>query len=77
MSDTKQFMSVAEQLREEGYKEGYEEGLKEEIKKNREEGKREKQFEIAKKMLQSGMEDSQVIAFTGITADDIKQIKNP
>ena len=62
-------ISVAEQLREEGRREGRKEGRKE--------GKREKQFEIAKKMLQSGMEDSQVITFTGITADDIKQIKNP
>src|SRR5699024_4577972 len=75
MSDTKQFMSVAEQLREEGYKEGYKEGLKEEIKENREEGKRKKKFEVAIEMLRAGMVDSQVIAFTGVTVNDIKRIK--
>jgi len=52
-------MSVAEQLRKEG----------------RKEGKRINRLEIAKKMLQSGMEDSQVIAFTGVSAEDVKQIK--
>jgi len=56
-------MSVAEQLREEGRREG------------RKEGRKEEQFEIAKKMLQSGMKDSQIIAFTGITADDVAKIK--
>jgi len=60
-------ISVAEQLREEGRREGRKEGRKE--------GKREKQFEIAKRMLQSGMDDSQIIAFTGITADDVAKIK--
>jgi len=41
----------------------------------RKEGERIKQFEIAKNMLQSGMDDSQVIAFTRVTKKDIKQMK--
>ena len=53
--------------REEGRMEGREEG--------REEGRNQRSFEIAKKMLLGGMDEATVMEMTGLTKEDINQIK--
>lgn len=60
-------MSVAEELRKEGKMEGIIEGRKE--------GKKEGKIEVAKNMLQSGMDAEQIINLTGLSKDILEQIK--
>ena len=48
------------------------EGAREE---GREEGRNQRSFEIAKKMLLGGMDEATVMEMTGLTKEDINQIK--
>ena len=55
--------------REEGHKEGKEEGLKE----GRAEGARQKSFDIAKRMLENGIDIETISALTGLTEKEISE----
>ena len=53
--------------REEGHKEGKEEGLKEGAKKN--------SFDIAKRMLEKGINIETISELTGLTAEEVSMLK--
>ena len=67
----------------EGIAEGKEIGMKEGMEKGREEGRAEgraegmslRSLEIARKMLAKGMDEASVMDMTGLTAEEIKQMK--
>lgn len=79
----KRLMSVAEELRKEGKMEGKMEGIIEGRKEGKIEGKKEGKIEgmkegkieVAKNMLKSGIDEEQIVNFTGLTKDTLKQIK--
>ena len=64
--------------REEGHKVGKEEGLqegKEEgIKEGREEGAKKKSFDIAKRMLEKGIDVETISELTGLTEKEISEL---
>ena len=60
-----------EKGRAEGKAEGKAEGMEEGIEK----GMNQRSLEIAKKMLANGMDDASVMDMTGLTAEEIKQLK--
>ena len=64
-------ISVLQGAREEGYAEGYAEAYA----KAYVEGRNQRSFEIAKKMLLGGMDEATVMEMTGLTKEDINQIK--
>ncbi len=57
--------------REEGRKEGKEEGFKE----GRAEGARQKSFDIAKRMLENGIDLETISELTGLTAEEVSRLK--
>ena len=65
--------------REEGHKVGKEEGLKEGkeegIKEGREEGAKKNSFDIAKRMLEKGIDIETISELTGLTAEEISRLK--
>ena len=58
----------------EGIKEGKKEGIKEGKKEGLEIGEKNKAIEIAKKMLDSGMDKQEIIKYTGITEEELKDL---
>ena len=64
--------------REEGHKVGKEEGLKEGkeegIKEGREEGAKKKSFDIAKRMLEKGIDVETISELTGLTEKEISEL---
>ena len=54
--------------REEGHKEGKEEGLKE--------GAKQKSFDIAKRMLEKGIDIETISELTGLTAEEVSMLKD-
>ena len=67
-----------EEGREEGHKVGKEEGLKEGkeegIKEGREEGAKRKSFDIAKRMLEKGIDVETILELTGLTEKEISEL---
>ena len=67
-----------EEGREEGHKVGKEEGLKEGkeegIKEGREEGARQKSLDIAKRMLEKGIDIETISELTGLTEKEISEL---
>ena len=61
--------------KEEGLAEGMEKGLAEGMKKGMEKGMNKRSLEIARKMLAQGMDEAMVMDMTGLTAEEIKQMK--
>ena len=58
--------------REEGHKVGKEEGLKE----GREEGAKQKSCDIAKRMLEKGIDIETISELTGLTAEEVSMLKD-
>ena len=56
---------------EKGMKHGMEKGMKQ----GKEEGMNQRSLEIARKMLAKGMDETTVMDMTGLTAEEIKQMK--
>ena len=50
-------------------------GLKKGMEKGMEKGKNEKALEIARKMLSKGMEDATIMEVTGLTREQLMQLK--
>ncbi|CAI1962976.1 Putative transposase, YhgA-like [Serratia quinivorans] len=65
-------MTIAEKLREEGRQKGHMEGWQE----GRQEGEHEAAIKIACAMLDSGLDRDSVMKMTGLTADDLAQIRH-
>ena len=64
-----------EEGKKKGLEEGREEGKKEGKKEGREEGKKQKQIEIAKELLKENMTVNKIEKITGLSIEEIKQIK--
>ena len=58
--------------KEEGLKEGKEEGIKEGLK----EGAKKKSFDIAKRMLEKGINIETISELTGLTAEEVSMLKD-
>ena len=72
-------VSVERTLIDDSYQKGKEEGMEKGLEKGRAEGKEEgmnqRSLEIARKMLTQGMDEAMVMDMTGLTAEEIKQMK--
>ena len=66
--------------REEGHKVGKEEGLKEGKEEGKEEGRAEgakkNSFDIAKRMLEKGIDIETISELTGLTAEEVSMLKD-
>lgn len=69
-------MTIAEKLRLEGERRGLKRGLQLGEEKGRQEGEREAALKIARAMLASGLDRDSVVKMTGLTADDLAQIRH-
>ena len=70
--DIKNSIDTAKQ---EGKQEGLAEGMELGMKKGMEKGKNERSLEIAKTMLADGMEDATIMEITGLTREQLMQLK--
>ena len=72
-------VSVERTLIDDSYQKGKEEGMEKGLEKGRAEGKEEgmnqRSLEIARKMLAQDMDEAMVMDMTGLTAEEIKQMK--
>ena len=72
-------VSVERTLLDDRYQKGMEEGMEkgraEGIAEGIEEGMSQRSLEIARKMLAQGMDEAMVMDMTGLTAEEIKQLK--
>ena len=66
------FMTIAQQLEQIGIEKGIQLGEQRGIEKGRNEGKRE----VARTMLQNGLDHNTIIKMTGLTADELAQIRH-
>ncbi|WP_409519758.1 hypothetical protein [Pantoea brenneri] len=69
-------MTIAQQLEQKGREEGLELGEQRGIEKGRTEGEREATLKIARTMLQNGLDRITVMKMTGLTEDDLAQIRH-
>ena len=65
-------MTIAQQLEQKGIEKGIQLGEQRGIEKGRNEGK----LEVARTMLQNGIDRNTVIKMTGLTEDDLAQIRH-
>ncbi len=70
--DIKNSIDTAKQ---EGLAEGMELGLKKGMEKGMEKGMNKKALDIARKMLSKGMEDATIMEITGLTQEQLIQLK--
>lgn len=73
-------MTIAQQLEQKGIEKGRAEGLQlgeqRGIEKGRSEGEREATLKIARTMLQNSIDRNTVMKMTGLTEDDLAQIRH-
>ena len=68
-------MTTAIKLREEGKREGIQEGKREGIQEGKREGFKRKAIEDAKNMLIDGITIEKAAQYTGLTLDEVKNLK--
>ena len=68
-------VSVERTLIDDSYQKGKEEGMEKGRAEGKEEGMNQRSLEIARKMLAQGMDEAMVMDMTGLTAEEIKQMK--
>ena len=68
-------VSVERTLIDDSYQKGKEEGMEKGRAEGKEEGMSQRSLEIARKMLAKGMDEATVMDMTGLTAEEIKQMK--
>lgn len=59
----------------EGIAEGMEKGMKQGMEKGMKQGMEQRSFEIARKMLAKGMDAASVMEITGLSAEQMQQLK--
>ena len=64
-----------EEGREEGHKKGHKEGKEEGLNEGRAEGAKQKSFDIAKSMLEKGIDIETISELTGLTAEEVSRLK--
>ena len=60
---------------EEGHKKGHEEGKEEGLKEGRAEGVKQNSFDIAKRMLEKGIDIETISELTGLTAEEVSSLR--
>ncbi|EHN2574881.1 Rpn family recombination-promoting nuclease/putative transposase, partial [Salmonella enterica] len=68
--------TIAQQLEQKGIEKGIQLGEQRGIEKGRSEGEREATLKIARTMLQNGIDRNTVMKMTGLTEDDLAQIRH-
>lgn len=63
-------------IRDYGYKEGWQNGLKDGLEQGIEQGQKNKQIEIAKRLLDKKMEISTISEITGLTIQQIEKLND-
>lgn len=75
-----ELMTIAQQLEQKGIEKGIEKGIQlgeqRGIEKGRHEGKLEGKLEVARTMLQNGLDRTTVMKMTGLSEDDLAQIRH-
>ena len=71
-----ELMTIAQQLEQKGIEKGIQLGEQRGIEKGRHEGKLEGKLEVARTMLANGLDRDAVMKMTGLTADDLAQIRH-
>ncbi|EIG9090095.1 Rpn family recombination-promoting nuclease/putative transposase [Serratia marcescens] len=71
-----ELMTIAQQLEQKGIEKGIQLGEQRGIEKGRNEGKLEGKLEVARTMLANGLDRDAVMKMTGLTADDLAQIRH-
>ena len=66
---------VEKTLQYDSYQQGMEKGMEKGMKQGLEKGMKNGKIEIARKMLAKGMDEATVMDMTGLTAEEIKQMK--
>ena len=69
-------MTIAQQLEQKGIEKGRAEGLQLGEQRGIEKGRNEGKLEVARTMLQNGIDRSTVMKMTGLTEDDLAQIRH-
>ncbi|MEG1531829.1 MAG: Rpn family recombination-promoting nuclease/putative transposase, partial [Citrobacter sp.] len=69
-------MTIAQQLEQKGLEKGIEKGRLEGIQIGEEKGRNEGKLEVARTMLQNGLDRNTVMKMTGLTAEDLDQIRH-
>lgn len=69
-------MTIAQQLEQKGIEKGIQLGRQEGKQEGRSEGEREATLKIARTMLQNGIDRSTVMKMTGLSEDDLAQIRH-
>ncbi|MGU7133075.1 Rpn family recombination-promoting nuclease/putative transposase, partial [Salmonella enterica subsp. enterica serovar Glostrup] len=69
-------MTIAQQLEQKGIEKGRAEGLQLGEQRGIEKGEREATLKIARTMLQNGIDRSTVMKMTGLSEDDLAQIRH-
>ena len=68
-------VSIERTLIDDSYQKGKEEGMEKGRAEGKEEGMNQRSLEIARKMLAQGIDEAMVMDMTGLTAEEIKQMK--
>lgn len=69
-------MTIAQQLEQKGIEKGIQLGEQRGIEKGRNEGKQEGKLEVARTMLENGIDRNTVMKMTGLSEDDLAQIRH-
>ena len=73
-------MTIAQQLEQKGIEKGIEQGIEKGIQlgeqRGIEKGEREATLKIARTMLQNGLDRNTVMKMTGLSEDDLSQIRH-
>lgn len=69
-------MTIAQQLEQKGIEKGRAEGLQLGEQRGIEKGRFEGKLEVARTMLQNGIDRNTIIKLTGLTEDDLAQIRH-
>jgi predicted transposase/invertase (TIGR01784 family) len=69
-------MTIAQQLEQKGIEQGIEKGIELGRQEGRSEGEREATLKIARTMLQNGLDRNTVMKMTGLSEDDLSQIRH-
>ena len=72
--DTAKREGIAEGM-EKGMKQGMEKGMKQGMEMGMKQGMEQRSFEIARKMLAKGMDAASVMEITGLSAEQMQQLK--
>lgn len=71
-----ELMTIAQQLEQKGIEKGIEQGIQLGEQRGIEKGEREASLKIARTMLANGLDHDSVMKMTGLTADDLAQIRH-